>query len=430
MMEYVVTYTFLLINLIICIFSYKLLTDDEIRISLKRMILLLVIALISLIIRYVHIGVLIIISNFCFIFLLNKIFFKINNYKAIYYDLVITLISLFSDGITSLFVSKNYLFNIKVFQNNFYIRSLLNVPVDTLIILISSIPIIKILTKKFYEKYFSKIKCTKTVILFISAIVMILCLAFCFNAYNELDRIGHLLIMSGIIVLFFMLLIILYLLYREYQIKTLNKNIIEENKYIKEIAKQDAEFKHNLINNLLGIKTVSNKRTNKLIDCLIEEYQLDYKNITNINDLPNGVQSIIYRKAYEENIEDLNLIVHNFIKNELYDLLTPKKYNHLCTSVGILFDNALEAVKNTFEKVIEINFEEDQEYIYFILKNSFSNILDLEEIGKRNFTTKSKGHGIGLNYVKNLKTLEIKNEIINNTFIAKIKLKKAKKYRT
>jgi two-component system sensor histidine kinase AgrC len=252
-------------------------------------------------------------------------------------------------------------------------------------------------------------------------------LSFCLNAYNRVDRFNHSITILGIFCFTLIFIFTLYLLYHEYQIEQCNKKIIEENNYIKSIAKKDEEFKHNLINNLLGIKTVSNSKTNKLIDELISDYQKDYKNITNINDLPNGVQSIIYRKAYEDVIEGLNLIVTNNIKNELYDLISPKKYNNLCTAIGILFDNALEAVKNTPEKIIEINFCEDVQKIYFVIKNTFSNVMDLEETGKKNFTTKKTGHGIGLNYLKNLKTLELENKIINDIFIIKLSIKKNKK---
>ena len=223
-----------------------------------------------------------------------------------------------------------------------------------------------------------------------------------------------------------MLVISLILLYKEYQTKVLNKNIVDENKYMKDIARQEKEFKHNLINNLLGIKTVASKKVNQLIDELISEYKTDYKNILNINDLPDGILSIIYRKAYEENIDNLNLAVDNKIKKDLIDMLSPKNYNKFCTSIGILFDNALDAVKSCKEKIIEINFLEDEEYIYYIQKNSFNNVIDLERTGTIEYTTKKSGHGIGLNYVKNLKTIETKNEVINNMFITKIKVKKIK----
>lgn len=409
------------------IILYTLISKEKAHLTLPNILGILFLSFLSSMIGKLNYVFLNLCTSILIICAVLKLFFKISIKKSFYFCIVLSIISLICDAAVSLLMSNKYIINFLDFQNNRIFRSMLAIPVIMLSCLISNISIIKNIINKFYNKYISKLKFNKKYILILLLVLIILITTFSLNGYNRTDKIGFIFSTICIVVLINMVIITLYLIYREFQIDQCNKKIIEENKYIKEIAKQDAEFKHNLINNLLGIKTISNKKTNKLIDCLIEDYQVDYKKITNINDLPNGIQSIIYRKAYEENIDDLNLIVNNYIKEEIYDILTPKKYNHLCTSIGILFDNALEAVKNNFEKVIEINFEEDQEYIYFILKNSFSNILDLEETGKKNYTTKKNGHGIGLNYIKKLRTLEMKQEIINNTFIIKLRIKKVKK---
>lgn len=427
MIEYIITYISLISNLVSSLISYKILTKDKININFKNSITMLFLTYVSLIIRYYNNGMLTLLSNSLFIYIILRLFYKISNSKAIYYDVFITIICLFSDVLISFIISTSYLLNVELLQSNYLLRAMLNIPLLFIIILISVLPFVKKSIGNLYEKYISKIKFNKLTFLFFSAIFSIIIIAFCLNYYNEVNKVGHAIVILGIISFTLLFFCILYSMYSEFQINQCNKQIIEENNYIKYIAKQDEEFKHNLVNNLLGIKTVSNKKTGNLIDELINEYQQEYKNITNINDLPNGIQSIIYRKAYEEELEDLNLLVNNEINEDLYYLLTPKKYNNLCTSIGILFDNALEAVKNSKEKVIEINFSQDKENIYLILKNSFSNFIDLEEIGKRNITTKIKGHGIGVNYVKKLKTLELKNEIINNMFISKIIIKKSKK---
>lgn len=428
MINHIINYISLISNLTTCLIAYKIITKERINLNLFKLILLLFLTFISLFIRYFNNGMLTLLSNILFIYITLKCFYKIPIIKTIFYDMILTIICLFSDVIVSFLICTNNLLNVEKFQQNYLFRIILNIPACFFILSISMLPFINRNVNKIYEKFICKMKLKKTSILFFLAVFSVLIIAFCLNYYNEVNKIGHSIIILGIMSFTFLFLFTLYLMYQEYQIEQVNKKIIEENNYIKNIAKQDEEFKHNLINNLLGIKTIANKKTNKLIEELINDYQQDYKNITNINDLPNGVQSIIYRKAYEENIEDLNLVVDNSIEKELYDILNPKKYNHLCTSVGILFDNALQAVKNDSNKIIEINFLEDNENIYVILKNSFSNFIDLEEVGKRNFTTKTKGHGIGVNYVSRLKTLEMKNEIINNMFVSKLIIKKAKKY--
>lgn len=424
MIETLVSYLFLLINLVVCILSYTILTKEKFIFKKNVFFIIPLMALVILIIRYFNNIYLNLITNIIIILVGLVIFYKIPFIKSLYYSLIMMLVSLFCDAIISMIISNKYLIDFLNFQYNFYFRSLLIIPVCTIYLLFLSIPKIKIIINLFYDKYISKIIFRKINILYFSLIILLCSLFFCFNAYNKVDRFGHFIVILGIFSFILIFIFTLYLLYREYQIKLLNKNIINENKYIKFISEQEEEFKHNLINNLLGIKTVANKKTSKLIDDLLVNYKHDYKNLSNINDLPNGIQSIIYRKAYDENIENLNLIVDNLIEKELYDILNPKKYNHLCTSIGILFDNALEAVKDIKNKIIEINFFEDEQNLYIILKNSFSNVIDLENIGKKNYSTKEKGHGIGLNYLLKLKTIVIKNEIINDMFISKLIIKK------
>ena len=406
------------------IFMYKILSKNKLIIKFKYILTVVVVSCISYLFTKNNLVVLNLFSNLFFVCYFNKLFSN-NEVKAcIYYGMISFIIILFSDALTSMLISNYNIMNFDIFLKNQLLRTLLVFPVFIFAIIISALPPIKFFVRLLFDKFLNKITITKKFFQSLLSIIILITILFLLNAYNRVNKFGHFTILLGITTLAVLLIAVLYFMYQEYQIKQVNKKIIEENNYIKNIAKQDEEFKHNLINNLLGIKTISNKETNKLIDELINDYRQDYKNITNINDLPNGVQSIIYRKAFEENIDDLNLIVDNSIEKELYDILNPKKYNHLCTAIGILFDNALQAVKDNTQKVIEINFLEDNENIYFVLKNSFSNFIDLEEFGKRNVTTKINGHGIGINYVSKLKTLELKNEIINNMFVSKLIIKK------
>lgn len=425
-MEYVITYFSLLSSLLISIIAYYMLTKEKIKINFFNVCCFLIFTGISLIMRISQNITLILLSNIFFNIITIKEFFNLRDIKAFYYSFVIIFISLLSDSLISMIISNNYLMNYNSFFNNYLFKILLNIPVSLLIIVICNIKKIRNLINNFYLKYLEKIRVINLSFSLITIFILITVFLFWLNAYREIPRIHHAYIVIGIILFIFSFIVALYLIYKEYQTKVLNKRIIGENKYMKDIARQEKEFKHNLINNLLGIKTVASKKVNQLIDELILEYRTDYKNILNINDLPDGVLSIIYRKAYEENIDNLNLAVDNKIKKDLIDMLSPKNYNKFCTSIGILFDNALDAVKSCKEKIIEINFLEDEEYIYYIQKNSFNNIIDLERTGTKEYTTKKSGHGIGLNYVKNLKNIETKNIVINNMFITKIKVKKIK----
>lgn len=427
MTKLIFLYLMFILNSLTNLYSYKILNEEKVIINLKNMFYFFFFPVLLIFVNLINVIILKILANIFFTLIIIANFYKCNLKKALYYTLILSVFSLISDMIVSLLIVNNkYLINFSSFRSKYYFRCLLTIPVCIITILISYIK----LTKKFFNEFYNKIFKSKTnsdiIILYLIFIAILISIFSCLNAYNHVNRFGHFILFLGVIGLLLLSCVTLYLIYKEHQISILNKNIVEENKYMKDIARQEKEFKHNLINNLLGIKTVASKKVNQLIDELISEYKTDYKNILNINDLPDGILSIIYRKAYEENIDNLNLAVDNRIKKDLIDMLSPKNYNKFCTSIGILFDNALDAVKSCKEKIIEINFLEDEEYIYYIQKNSFNNVIDLERTGTIEYTTKKSGHGIGLNYVKNLKNIETKNIVINNMFITKIKVKKIK----
>lgn len=406
------------------ILIFKFLRKKNISLNFKKIISLLSISFISFLLAKNNL----VLVNFCFniifICLLNSIFFKVKIKECIYFGIISYLFAILSDASISMLLTNSEISNFKKFLENDIFRISLIFPVFMISILLILFPPMNYLINVFYDKFIEKDSINKRKLRILILISLLLLILFTLNAYNKVNKAGHFFIIVLIISFVLLSIFIINLMYKEFQIDQVNKKIIEENRYIKEIARQEEEFKHNLVNNLLGIKTVGNKKVNNLIDELILEYKTDYKNITNINDLPEGILSIIYRKSYDENIDNLNLAVDNLLKNELINVLSPKNYNHLCTSIGILFDNALYAVKSCKEKIIEITFLEDNEFIYYVQKNSFNNIIDLEKTGTKDFTTKKNGHGIGLNYISKLKNIEIKNTIINNMFATKLKIKK------
>lgn len=404
------------------VIMYKIIIKDKEKLDFHNIMILLILSFLYFLINKLDLIFINIFFSILIVLLVLILFYDIPFKKAIYFSLVFSLISLFFDAFISIIINSNdlnYVLNSRIF------RSLLTLPVIILDLIFITIPFVQRALNNFYEKVINKISITKSFALKIFIATGLTLLIFWFNGYNRLGK-NYLISFIYLIVFIFLITIVLNLIYKEYQTKILNQRIVDENKYMKDIARQEKEFKHNLINNLLGIKTVASKKVNQLIDELISEYKTDYKNILNINDLPDGVLSIIYRKAYEENIDNLNLAVDNKIKKDLIDMLSPKNYNKFCTSIGILFDNALDAVKSCKEKIIEINFLEDEEYIYYIQKNSFTNVIDLEQTGTKEYTTKKNGHGIGLSYLNNLKNIETKNTVTNNMFITKMKIKKIK----
>ena len=100
------------------------------------------------------------------------------------------------------------------------------------------------------------------------------------------------------------------------------------------------------------------------------------------------------------------------------------KNNLLCEALGVLIDNALEASCVSNDKIIYLQFLETNDNINIKIINSFSGVLDLERLGTINYSSKSKGHGLGLYSIFGRSKIKVKTNIKNNLFCNEIIVKK------
>ena len=108
----------------------------------------------------------------------------------------------------------------------------------------------------------------------------------------------------------------------------------------------------------------------------------------------------------------------------LLSIFLAEKYQNLNIIASDVNDNALESAKNTKEKLVYLEFKETDTEIKITVINTFSGGVDLDCLGEVNYTSKKKGHGLGL-YSLFRKNLNIKTSIKNNLFINDIAIKKS-----
>ena len=89
--------------------------------------------------------------------------------------------------------------------------------------------------------------------------------------------------------------------------------------------------------------------------------------------------------------------------------------------LGILLDNAIEAAKDTDEKLIEIIFKSDTKKQIFIIENSCSNNnISTTKIFEKGYSTKKNNSGIGLWKVHNILSkntnIDLFTTVNNNKF--------------
>lgn len=404
------------------LYIFKKLTKQASSINFKNLLILLFSSILLTVFNMNSQTMLNTLGNLICTCILIYCFYDKDLIKSSYYSLVIWILTLFTDMFVSLLIM-NSGFNFYDISNNYLIRCIILVPMVIIELLIISIkPIFKMINN-IYEKYYKRVSGNAYFSIFISLFLYIFLILIYLNLYESDSKFIYYTMIVIMAVVMILIIILIKFVIKSYELSIINKFILNENELMKDISNQDQLFKHNLINKLITVESISNKKSKKLIMDLIESYKSEYKNISNINGLPNGIRGVIYKKAFVKNIKDLNLIVENEIEKDLINILKTKKYSIFCESVGLLFDNALEAVENCEEKIIHISITIDDNKIYFIIKNNFENLLDLENIGNLKYTTKTKGHGIGINYLLNNKNVCIKNSILNNLFVVELSMK-------
>lgn len=202
-----------------------------------------------------------------------------------------------------------------------------------------------------------------------------------------------------------------------------NKNLIENNKFYVEMNIEVRKFKHNLTSKLDGIKSYGSVKANKLIDEVIKECKLLSSTNKEIEKLPLGINGLICRKLLQKQNRELNVLIENNIKYDLFDILKARNYNRLCEALGLALDNAIEASLSSKEKVLMITLEQEKDYITLSILNTFSDLINIDKLGSLNYTTKGNGNGIGLFSILFNKQLQTKVKVKNNMFEVFIKVK-------
>ena len=334
---------------------------------------------------------------FSLIFFLGKVR-KIKFKKFLFYFFISFLYGfLLSIFLIILFAKISTFFNIPFRFDNFTI-SYINLAISLILFILAKYTKLIHFINFFYENnYFDYI-----------LVVIILIIIFGFKK-------GLLLIFS------IMFLIGIFLKYkvREKEINKYLKILKTNNEFYLKKEDESRILKHNLIARLLSIKSVSNDKAKILIDDLIKEYNKSINISYKITRIPFGLEGIIYEQTCNY-LNKIDIKIYNNIKSNIYEILPPRKYNVLVEKLVILLDNAIEACLNSEEKVLIINLEEDINDITLEIKNTFSNLIAIDELGFKNYSTKGKMHGIGLFSILRDKEVLLKIKIVNNFFIAKI----------
>ena len=303
-------------------------------------------------------------------------------------------------------------------------KTLSSVTMSVLLILVSKLPFfIKGLNKVFKE--LDKITVRKLGVVLAIALYFVLGLL-CYKHMNNENALNYLVIV--ILIAIITLIVLLYLIYLNYEIvvlKSTNDIIEQNNEVLLKTLNEYRIMKHNINNRLIGIKSVGNKNTKIMVNEILKEYDSNKYLKTEVPFMPNGTNGFILEKLYAYADKDLHVQIDNNFDGKLLDILGPKNYNLLCEALGVTLDNALESASQTKEKIVFLEFSEEDKNVTVKVMNTFKGVIDTEELGTIEYTSnKLNGHGLGLYSLFNKNTIYITTSIKDNVFKSEIKVDK------
>lgn len=305
-------------------------------------------------------------------------------------------------------------------------------------ILVSMIMIIiSVLLRKPLRKIFSYSVSTSKQIIAMS-VLTICCIIYFFykfaNGY-ELDQ--------NIMVYLFAIFVFIIILFTLFKQKLENESISKKYDDLLNVMKtyeSDIEEQrimiHETRNELMTIKCKINDKEKEsaiinYIDSILgDKVSSKMSKYSKFKYLPsNGIKGFFYYKFIEAEEKDIKVSVNisKKIENSFLGDLSTKKFKDLVRMIGVYLDNAIDASANSKEKKLGIEIYLLKDDIEIIISNTFDNIINREKIGIEKFTTKGKNHGHGLLLVRHIlnnnSIFESHNEIINNLYVQKLKIK-------
>ena len=235
-----------------------------------------------------------------------------------------------------------------------------------------------------------------------------------------------------IIILIYVVIICCYLkeVHNNDLLKLKNVCLIERQQLYNSALEDYRILRHNLLNDFVFISSVCDEKVQKVIKEKVKKYDGKTKYITDISNIPEGLQGLIYFKSNIARKKNILFYTDNELchKQQNFEIFSKKIYIDLFEIICITLDNAIEAADLSDNKVIYFNITSKNNKVYFVILNTFNNQIDLNNISNKNYSTKGPNRGLGLNYTKFLnKEIKIKTSIINNLFKTEISIMKKTK---
>ena len=425
-LDYVIITIASAITILFAIECYSKISRNQlIRINFKILLLILLGGILVTINTYTNVGYSRPFISYIIILIIAWFIFKDELSKTILLFTYCYLIMTFYEIVLSVIIQLRFS-DLSVFDKNILLKisfSIVSVGISLLTCYSNKI-------RKIILKFTNKLSNNKIIIIIFSLVLIILFVIDVkySSKLNLTVYIGNVIIMISTFLLFCLNIINYFKINKEIEKTETILNFMT--KYEKTID-EDRINRHEMLNNLLLLKSIKNKNSkeyNDTLNELVSIYNRKGIGVKNIYKLPSGLKGIFYYKlkGLDENGFNINIKISKDINNSLKKL-DHKTYVSLYRIISILLDNAIEASNCTNKKYISIDIYKNNKEIIIIIDNSFKNKISINKINEKNYSTKGKGRGLGL-YIMNIilkqsDKISVKHEINNDIFSSIIKIK-------
>lgn len=408
--------------------SYSLLFKKEIKkINFKVFFILLVITILSFYNTFYNYSFSKLIISFIGTFIILKLMFKDNTKDTFIKSLLIYLLGWVLELIFSIIFIYFIFESLQQIDQSFVIKFLFSILISLMLLLWSYNKILKRVVNSIY-KYMNNVLNLTIIIVF-----FVICLAtLAYYLIVNTDVFSSVALILLLIVLIFLFITSIVQIIKGKKADEKQEILLNFMKEYEILIDNERMIKHEMINNLLVLKSIKNRNSKeyeKVLEEIIDSYK-SKKSYKGLYDLPSGLKGLFYYKLYDmknKNIEVFMNVSDQAIKK--LDSLNPKLLSKTCKILGTLLDNASEAAEQAKDKLVVIDiYEEENDIVLYIENTMNKEKININILKEKGFSTKGKNRGYGLYLVekilKDTKNISLLQEQEHYKFISIVKIKK------
>lgn len=394
----------------------------------KAITILLINSILTYIIRLVGSGFFTAIVSFILNVITYKIIFKQSIEETIIETGILTFFVISADMLTA--ISLVTIFHFSEYNKNYFIFMLIN-------IIISIIPVAMLNIRLILDKItlFLKAMLKKDLKMngFFIILTMIATSGLGYNIMTNYNLNFHF-IVDIIVVESIVMIGIIYMNNRDTYEKLSNEyDILLQNvQTFEEWIEREQFIRHEYKNQLAILYAMSTEKDvkNKIQEIINQNLNIKNEVVNNLRELPKGgLKGLLYYKTILAEKNKLKITVDVSIKHRgILNKLNKEKISTLAKLIGIFYDNAIDAAKESKKKILLLEIYELKNRINIVISNTYKKSSLIENHIEKGISSKGKGHGNGLYYaskiLKENNWIEEKQEVIDNYYIETITIKK------